>query len=37
MSDTFLKRNPSTLVFLAVLALFVLGVTLLADGAGAAI
>ena len=37
MSDTFLKRNPSTLVFLAVLALFVLGVTLLADGAGAGV
>ena len=35
MSDTFLKRNPSVLIFLAVLALFVLGVTLLAEGAGA--
>jgi urea transport system permease protein len=34
MSDTFLTRNPSTLVFLAVLALFVLSVTLLAEGAG---
>ncbi|WP_417699797.1 urea ABC transporter permease subunit UrtC [Pseudophaeobacter sp.] len=34
MSDTFLTRNPSTLVFLAALALFVLGVTLLAEGAG---
>lgn len=37
MSDTFFKRNPSTLVFLAVLALFVLGVTLLAEGAGAGV
>ena len=37
MSDTFLKRNPSVLIFLAVLALFVLGVTLLAEGAGAGV
>ncbi len=37
MSDTFLKRNPSTLVFLAVLALFTLAVTLLAEGAGAGV
>ena len=37
MSDTFFKRNPSTLVFLAVLAMFVLGVTLLAEGAGAGV
>mgnify|MGYP000680698970 FL=1 len=37
MSDTFLKRNPSVLIFLAVLALFVLAVTLLAEGAGAGV
>lgn len=37
MSDVFLKRNPSTLVFLAVLALFTLAVTLLAEGAGAGV
>ncbi|KPD12942.1 urea ABC transporter permease subunit UrtC [Phaeobacter sp. 11ANDIMAR09] len=37
MSDSFLKRNPSVLIFLAVLALFVLAVTLLAEGAGAGV
>ncbi|OIQ39268.1 MAG: urea ABC transporter permease subunit UrtC [Roseobacter sp. MedPE-SWde] len=37
MSDTFLKRNPSVLIFLAVLALFTLAVTLLAEGAGAGV
>lgn len=37
MSDTFLKRNPSVLIFLAVLALFALAVTLLAEGAGAGV
>ncbi len=37
MSDSFLKQNPSVLIFLAVLALFVLAVTLLAEGAGAGV
>ncbi|MEP2716590.1 urea ABC transporter permease subunit UrtC [Pseudophaeobacter sp.] len=37
MSNTFLKTNPSTLVFLVVLALFTLAVTLLAEGAGAGV
>ena len=34
MSDSFLKRTPSTLVFLVLLAGFALGVTLLAEGIG---
>ncbi len=37
MSDSFLKQNPSVLIFLAVLALFTLAVTLLAEGAGAGV
>jgi urea transport system permease protein len=32
MTRTFLARNPSVLIFLAVLALFTLAVTLLSEG-----
>lgn len=34
MERSFIARNPSTLVFLAVLALFTLGVTILSEGFG---
>ncbi|MFC6589156.1 urea ABC transporter permease subunit UrtC [Sulfitobacter pacificus] len=35
MQQSFITKNPSVLVFLAILALFTLGVTLLSEGAGA--
>ncbi|GAA6177396.1 urea ABC transporter permease subunit UrtC [Sulfitobacter pacificus] len=35
MQQSFIIKNPSVLVFLAILALFTLGVTLLSEGAGA--
>lgn len=34
MKNTFLSRNPSTLIFLAVLALFTIAITLLSEGLG---
>ncbi len=34
MQNSFLTRNPSTLIFLAVLALFTIAVTLLSEGLG---